>query len=343
MKRRRDLWLLAAAALLLIASAIYIALSARSAEERREATLERVPQFPAPNQLPSHRRRTRDAPPPPPPAPPPAAPAPRYDPMLSFALGGGSGNVGLVHVNALLNTPLFDRLRECMPQDFAGMDKAGRELGFDFSRDVDRIAFVPGGMAMSGFFEGKPVAQSMAGADSRRDDYRGAAIYTRPGGGDCFAQLSSLVLYGQGEGCQALVDRALSPTPAAADEDVYGDLFLRTDLAPFRQGQAAEPIRTLVDGLSGLTVRANVWDSVALTLSGAPQPGRDVRDLAQMARGAIALVKNQLDDDAVEYRALADLAKVGENPDRLEIDLALPAQDLFDKLHFPCPGRDAGM
>jgi hypothetical protein len=80
-----------------------------------------------------------------------------------------------------------------------------------------------------------------------------------------------------------------------------------------------------------------------LTLSGTPQAGRSVRDLAQMARGAISLVKNQLDDDAVEYRALADLASVGANPDKLEINLALPAQDLFDKLHFPCPGRDGGM
>lgn len=339
MKRGRDFRLLAAAALLLVASAIYLALSRRSLEERRDAALERVPAFPAPNQLPSHRRRARDAPPP---APPRAAPAPRQDPILSFALGSGSGNVGLVHVNALLNTPLFDRLRECMPEDFAGMDDTGRGLGFDFTRDVDRIAFVPGGMAMSGFFEGKPVARSIAGPDARRDDYRGAAIYTRGTGAECIAQLPNLVLSGRSDNCRDLVDRALAPTPAAAEEDVYGDLFLRTDLAPFRQGQAEGPVRALVDGLSGLTVRANVWDSVALTLSGTPQAGSDVRDLAQVARGAIALVKNQLDDDAVEYRALADLASVGDHPDRLEISLALPAQDLFDKLHFPCPGRDGG-
>lgn len=341
MKRRRDWRLLAAAALLLLASAIYLALATRSVERRRDAALEQVPDFPAPNQVPSHRRPARNAPRPPPAAPPPA-PAPRQDPILSFALGSGSGTVGLVHINALLNTPLFNRLRECLPEQFAGMDKTGTELGFDFARDVDRIAFVPGGMAMSGFFEGKPVAQTIAGPDARRDDYRGASIYTRPGR-ECIAQLPNLVITGQGDGCPALVDRALAPTPAAAEEDIYGDLFLRTDLEPFRKGQTSEPMRALLDGLSGLTVRANVWDSVALTLSGTPQAGRNVRDLAQMARGAIALAKNQLDDDAVEYRALADLARVGDNPDRLEINLALPAQDLFDKLHFPCPGRDGGM
>ncbi|HEY6911264.1 MAG TPA: hypothetical protein VI356_17940 [Myxococcales bacterium] len=342
MKRRRDFRLLAAAALLLVAAAAYLALSNRRAEQRREAVLERVPEFPAPNQPAAHRRPARDSPRPRPPPPKPPAPAPRQDPILSFALGSGSGNVGLVHVNALLNTPLFDRLRQCMPQDFAGMDNVGRELGFDFSRDVDRIAFVPGGMAMSGFFEGKPVAQSMAGPEARRDDYRGAAVYTRPGA-ECIAQLPNLVITAQDGDCRALVDRALAPTPPAADEDVYGDVFLRTDLEPFRNGQTSGQMRALLDGLSGLTVRANVWDSVALTLSGTPQAGRDVRDLAQMARGAIALVKNQLDDDAVEYRALADLASVGDNPDKLEINLALPAQDLFDKLHFPCPGRDGGM
>jgi hypothetical protein len=345
-KRARDLRLLALAALLLVASAVYLALSTRSVERRREAVLERVPEFPAPNQPASHRRPAREAPRakppvPPPVAPPPAAPA-RQDPILSFALGSGSGNVAVVHVNALLNTPLFDRLRQCMPRDFAGMDDLGRNLGFDFSRDVDRIAFVPGGMAMSGFFEGKPVAQAMAGPDARRDDYGGAAIYTHPSGDECIAQLSNLVVMGQSDNCRALVDRALAPTPPAAEEDVYGDLFLRTDLEPFRQGEASGSLRALLDGLSGLTVRANVWDSVALTLSGTPQAGRNVRDLAQMARGAIALAKNQLDDDAVEYRALADLARVGDDPDRLQIDLALPAQDLFDRLHFPCPGRDGG-
>jgi hypothetical protein len=136
-----------------------------------------------------------------------------------------------------------------------------------------------------------------------------------------------------------LVDAALSPTPENAQEQIYGDLFVRSDLAFARQG-SSDQVQSLLAGLSGATVRANVWDSVALTIEGTPQPGQNMRDLSAMARGAISMIKSQIDDEDVEYRALADFAKVADNPERLEINLALPAQDLFDKLHFPCPGRE---
>ena len=63
-----------------------------------------------------------------------------------------------------------------------------------------------------------------------------------------------------------------------------------------------------------------------------------------MARGAISLAKEQLDPSDVELSTLAELAKVNHSKDGLNVDLALPANDLFDKLHFPCPGKeDPGM
>ena len=57
-----------------------------------------------------------------------------------------------------------------------------------------------------------------------------------------------------------------------------------------------------------------------------------------MAQGAISLAKEQLDPSDVELAALASLAKVDSSKDGLQIELALPGGDLFDKLHFPCPG-----
>jgi hypothetical protein len=57
-----------------------------------------------------------------------------------------------------------------------------------------------------------------------------------------------------------------------------------------------------------------------------------------MARGAISLVRDQLDPGEVELATLAELAKVSSSTDALNVDLALPVSDLFDKLHFPCPG-----
>ena len=51
-------------------------------------------------------------------------------------------------------------------------------------------------------------------------------------------------------------------------------------------------------------------------------------------------MKSQLDDEDVELRALADFAKVAPSTDKLQIDMALPAQDLFDRFHFPCDAAD---
>lgn len=343
MKRRRDLRLLAAAVVLLLVCAAWFAWSTREVERRREVARESVPDFPTPGQAPV-RPRAADKTPRrmPTPQQPPAAPqAPRHDPIQSLALAGGNSNVAVVQVNALLNSPLFDRLRQCMPAEFEDLEKGGRDLGVDFTRDVDRVVISSAGMGMSGFFEGKPVAERMAGAGARRDEYRGAAIYTQDGR-SCIAQLGNLLLTGGSSGCRALVDAALSPTPENAQEQIYGDLFVRSDLAFARQG-SSDQVQSLLAGLSGATVRANVWDSVALTIEGTSQPGQNMRDLSAMARGAISMIKSQIDDEDVEYRALADFAKVADNPERLEINLALPAQDLFDKLHFPCPGRDGGI
>jgi hypothetical protein len=250
-------------------------------------------------------------------------------------------SVAVVHVNALLNSPLFDRLRQCLPEQFADLEKQASDLGIDFGRDVDRVVLSPGGMAMSGYFDGKPVAARMAGEDAKQEDYRGASVYTR-GNSSCIAQLGNLLLAGGSDDCRGLIDRALEPTPEGAQDEIYGDVFLRRDTSDYT-GVGSDQLGALLAGLSNVTLRANVWDSIAVTLEGAPLQGRNVRDLADMAKGAIALAKSQLDDEDVEYKALAELAKVADNPDKLEINLALPAQDLFDKLHFPCPGRDGGM
>jgi hypothetical protein len=343
--KRRDLRLLVIALVLLAIPALYLWWNSRAVEKRREVTLAGVPQFPAPHQPP--RRRPMPAgvparPQEPPRVEPPRPAAAKQDPMASFVLGQSQGGA-LIQVNALFNTPLFERLRRCLPGQFKALDQAGRKLGVDLQYDVDRLAFSPGGVAMSGFFEGKPVAESMIGSDADRSDYRGAVILSKKG--HCAAQLGNLVVSSldeQGD-CRALIDRALAPTPATASDELYGDVFMRSDLAGLRGGDAPPEIKALIEGLDGLTLRANVWDSVALTLEGAPHAGRDVRDLAQMAQGAVALVKGQLDEDQVEFQTLADLAKVSAESGKLEMNLALPANDLFDRFHFPCAEKDGGI
>src|SRR5262249_30213714 len=152
------------------------------------------------------------APPKPPPQKAPAA-APQ-DPMTAFVLASGSG-AALVQVNALFNTPLFDRLRECLPEQFKAIDNFGKHgLGLDPAYDIDRIAVAPEGMAMTGFFEGKPVAEKInGGSGSTTETYRGATIYTQ-NATHCSGQLGNLVV--SGSDCKALIDRALTPAPANA-------------------------------------------------------------------------------------------------------------------------------
>jgi hypothetical protein len=337
--KRKDLRMLLLALVLLALPAAWFFWSSSGARQRRETTLAGVPQFPAPGQ-PPRRKHIPPRPAAPAPPPPPPAGAAQGDRMVSFVLAPAP-SVGLVQVNALFNTPLFERFKECLPEDFRHLEEAGKEIGIDVTRDIDRVAMIPGGTAVSGFFEGKPIAEAMLarspGALDRRG-YRGQTILSV--GGRCAVQMGNLVLLSPQDKCESLIDRAYSPAPAGAADEVYGDLFLRSGTAQLREANPAPELRQLFDALDRVTVRANVWDSVALTIEGDPQGRRDARELGQMARGAIGVVRSQLDDEDVEMQALADLAQVSTRGGKLEVNLALPAQDLFDRLHFPCAARD---
>lgn len=346
MKRKSDLRLVLCALLLLIASAVgWLWLSAGS-RERREATLATVPGFPAPGQPLAMRRTTLTARAPAPfkppeqlgPAPRPSAPVDRLN---NFALAK-TRMVGVVQLNALLNTPLFDKLRECMPEEFSAEGPLDtQQLGFDLQRDVDRVAVTEEGVAVSGFFEGKPIAENLAGKDAVREEYRGQTILK--GSHGCVAQLGNLLIVGEGD-CHLAIDHALTPpADVNASNELYGDVYFRADTSALReQGAGTEPgnpLAAVLGALDGVTMRANVWDSVALTVEGSPSSAGNSAGLAEMARAGIALAKSQLGDDDVELRTLAELAQVESQGGKLNVNLALPVKDLFERLHFPCPGR----
>ena len=345
----RDLRTAAVAACVLsLTGAAWVWIS-RSAVERREKVLASVPAFPARGQEQQSRRADSSRPAAPRRVDPPPAAEPvraaKADVMTSFVLKPAH-NVALVHVNALLNTPLFDRIRRCMPADWETMMEGMAQIGIDLERDVDRLAVTADGMAMSGFFDGKPIARNVARTwpDPEEREYRGHAIWLSRYSG--IAQIGNLLVVGSRDSMNRLLDRALDPAPESADpQDVYGDVFIRSDLSHLRgpvNGAKPDLMDAILEGLSGVTVRANVWDTVALSVEGKPQPGRSVNDLAGMARGAIALAREQVDPSNVELATLAELAKVSGSGDALSIDLALPMDDLFDKLHFPCPAGEPG-
>ena len=358
-ERNRDAITLGVALLLLIAAGAGFWLWNERARERRDAVLAGVPEFPAPGQQLVRRRQPLTNAAPPPIARPDAGPAPerpagrpQKDRLNAFALAP-SKSVAVIQVNALFNTPLFARFKECAPEGFRQLEEAAGGLGLDLEHDIDRVAMVPGGVAVSGFFEGKPLAEGLAkarGQEATPHAYRDQTLWTSAKGA-CIAQLGTLLVMGPASGCEALVDRALDSTdnPDAAQE-LYGDLYARTDLDGLRdrlgggldQGEK-DLYGGLVQSLDGLTLRANVWDQVAVTVDGDPKEKGKSDELARMARGAIALAKTQIGDDNVELQTLADLASVKSEGGKLKLELALPADDLFDRLHLPCPGRaDAG-
>ena len=344
-RRGRDLIRLGIAALLLCGAAIgWFAWNAR-ARARREAVLAGVPSFPERGEIP---RRRPFLPPRPLSAAAPSRPrgVPGRDRLNAFALAPAH-SVAVVQVNALLNSPLFARLRACAPEQFRDLEDHAGDLGLDLNRDIDRVALVAGGMAISGFFEGKPVVQKLMGLEGgagQAQEYRGAQLFSRHG--SCVAQLGNLILAGPENGCEALVDRALSPPPAGdAAGELYGDLYLHSDLSDL-QGQGAGappgPLGEIVRALSSATVRANVWDEVALSLDGAPAAGQSAQALAQLASGALSLAKSQIAGDDVEMQTLSRLARVSSAGGRLHVELVLPAEQLISQLHLPCAEDAAG-
>jgi hypothetical protein len=349
---RRDLRTAAAAVLLLaLCGGIWLWGSA-AAREQRERVLAAVPAFPARGQDRQPRRERQPAPQQKAAAATPVAPSPpalpkRADPITSFVLKPAP-YVALVHVNALLNTPLFARIKDCQPDAWQQMTAAMAQLGIDVERDVDRLAMTVEGMAVSGFFAEKPIAQNIAShwAGMEESSHRGETLWLSPDFG--VAQVGNLLLIGPRGSMTRLLDRALDPAPASADpEDLYGDVFVRTDLTglygPDSRGGADDPdaVRAVLGKLSGVTLRGNVWDVVALSLDGTPRAGENTADLVRMARGAISLFRQQLDPADVELATLASLAKVDSSGEGLRIDLALPVNDLFDKLRFPCAQQPA--
>lgn len=343
--RRRDLTMLLAALVLVLLGAAGWWLWNAQAREARAEVLARVPPFPSQQSGPQGHRRVAvslDAS-----VAAPSGPRPVNDKLAAFATAP-SENLAVVQVNALVNTPLFAKLKACLPAEFSALRDAG-ELGFDFEKDVDRVAMVPGGIAVSGHFDEHLAARLAKGPSPIHSSYRDADIYS-PTDQGCVAQLGSLLLMGEAGGCERLVDRALDTQPnAQTSEALESDLYARTNLQALRDGLAKDTtnqsVTPILDGLGGLTLRANVWDDVALSLDGTARPNQgtgQLESLAAMARLSVEAGKLELAEDPA-WSALLDQAKVDVRGGHLQIDLALPANELFEHFNLPCVGRDAGL
>ena len=269
----------------------------RSVRKQHEEVLASVPAFPSKDEPPKERRRPPDpalvAPPPAAPTNPTASPAPRPPDALTRFVMQPSKSVGLVEVNAIVNTPFFDRVMECYPMP---KDGPTGKPPFDWKKDIDRIAFTDKGMLISGFFDEKGPFdwfEAASEGESRRREYRGFSVLDV--GVQSIARKGSLLLSGSASDINGLIDRVIDPPPAdQVTTDVYGDVYFRSDMSTLQQGlnrnrDAGENqvLDSILERLDGVTLRANVWDSVALTLDGAPRNGQSIEGLASVIRGAL--------------------------------------------------------
>jgi hypothetical protein len=354
-RRRAELRAILFALLLLaVASGAWWLWNGRARALREEA-IEGLPDFPAKGVV-ARRRPARSKaqaapsqlrPSSTPPAPPASLPArPARDGLALFAQAQGA-NVAVVQLNAILNTPLFARFEACLPDGLKKLREAAQSLGLDLDRDLDRVAISSAGVALSGFFGDQPLAERLLGdqlEQAGRTTYRDARLFVQPGG-TCLAQRGALLLFGPTGGCERLVDQSIDPAPEGApepDDELYGDLYLRTDLRSLRDPKDQEArgdpelLTQLVDGLGGLTLRANVWDEVALTIDAPFRSGSDVAALSSLARLGLEAGRTELAEDPV-WQALLARSSVSTANRQLHVELALPTEQLFSRLQLPCP------
>lgn len=257
-----------------------------------------------------------------------------------FILNSGkSGVAGMVHLNALLNAPFVRKLNQCFDtKELEGAADGGS--GFQPQRDIDEVSFTDDGMLATGFFDGTPESAGFHCPQSGDpESYRGFTIY-HCASHVAYAGQQSAIIEGS-DNIKTLIDRATDAPPADADPgDIYGDMYWRMDTSDMGQTPGADMTETMIDAalaqLTNVRIRANVWDSVALSAEARPSENQTAQDAATSLQGVLGLVRSQINENDVETSTFAELAQVSSDGARVHMNLALPADMLADKLNNMC-------
>jgi hypothetical protein len=348
--RRRWLWLIAAA-LLVIAAAWLV----RIPEPR--APLAR-PELEMPRQLrPQERQRMLSR------LRPPAVDAgPRRnevrDPVLAALSAGGSGSGVVLEVNALRNSPLGELLLQCLAarEGRGNALEALQRMGIDPLRDVDRVGITEHGVVVSGDFRranwegllgtanGAPYGDQgqITTVDPRRE---GGATLVATRWGDTLLHLGDSVEDGR-RVLDTVEGRLPVPQPLLTPEQSYGELYgvvSGADLA--RTLGSSEPwAAALVEAASKVELHLDARRDVALVANVSGDDARKLEDLGKSLGGALALARAQARAGGEEEAAeLLSYAKV--SPSRgseLSVEVALPLEVVARRLAFCRGDADAG-
>jgi hypothetical protein len=333
------------AILLLCAMGAWWLSLSRHATREREEILARIPAFPKRGDPPRERPHPTHQPVVASVAPakpePRKSSAPKLDAARRFILNAKPGaTVQLIHLNALLNAPFIRKLDKCFPPEELAAPADG---GIDFTRDVDTIASVGDATIATGFFGDNPDVSQFGCRDAApsQSTYRGFRI-VHCDGKDLAVESSMIVdATGPDSNIQGLVDQALdAPSNGDGADDIYGDIFMRTNPSgfapPANPSSTGALINAALSKAQTATMRANVWDSVALTVDAVPEQGTSAGDLAAAANAALATARSVVDDEDIPLSTYAELAKVAAQNDQMHVDLALPTDELVTQLNGIC-------
>ncbi len=347
--RRARAWLLGAV-LLLGAAALIAVLSEGGPPVRPGAAIE----FPRELRPPEYQRMARRAVLPPPPRSPDerGEPPRKRDPLLSALPPDPSRGVVVFEANALRHSRLGELFLGCLGEGDRSAIEDLKRVGIDPLKDVDRVAVMPDGVAVSGFFDKVRWDQVFEGA--ARTGRGGEGVVYRwpaPPEGDGMAAAvwrNQLLVLGEDPAAvEAALDRVEGRAPARppiAEEATYGEMYgvlsgraLR-ELVP-EVGGSDDLARRLAQVAGRVELHADAMNDVAVTAKVSGDDRAALDDLARALGAALALarLKAQADGD----RTLGELlehARVARGHEGFSLELALPAE-VLERWFAGCRGR----
>ncbi len=337
--RRARAWLIGAA-VLLAATALVAVFSEGSPPAPRRAKVE----FPRHLRPQEYQRMEQRAILPPPPRPPggPGEPPRKRDPLLSALPPDASKGVVVFEANALRHSRLGELFLGCLDEGGRTAIEGLRRIGVDPLKDIDRVAVMPDGVAVSGFFDRVRWDQVFEGAAGASRGGEGI-VYRWPGPpeGDGMAAAvwrNQLLLMGKDPAAvETALDRVegrASVRPPLAEEASYGEVYgvlpgkVLEDLVPSEDG-SGELARRLAEVARRVELHADAMNDVSLTAKVSGDDRAALEDLAKALGAALALgrAKAQASGD----RTLVELlehARVARGEEGFSLELALPAETL---------------
>lgn len=252
----------------------------------------------------------------------------------------GNDEAVFVEFSAIRNSSFVEKLIDCQSHALAAeWEESVEQLGYDWRKDIDRLAISPHAVAMSGFFENAKVPEAFGVGESYGD---GARIY-RPDPASPVRYVvanENLVAMAKNESdAKTLIDRVegrvpVTPTsyPQVAEHEVYGQISASMLASLLDQDQPLA--NDLTDLIENISVRMEVDDYLSLSLDVQSKDAEKAADLAKSVGGLLALARREaeLAGDA-ELASLLEAAQVlPGDAGKFGVDLAVPESWMLERM-----------